>query len=81
MALLVIRLVSALASLYLVPTKIVRCWHLSSLVMPFLIVKALVPVQYSRVHLESVRGAVFRFLLGLVTYYLSLDIQSSYTVS
>ena len=27
------------------------------------------------VSLESVGGAAFRFLIGLVTYYLSLDIQ------
>ena len=51
--------------------------------MPFLIVKALVPVKYPCVcmGLESVGGAVFCFLPGLVTYYLSLDMQSSYAVS
>ena len=47
--------------------------------MPFLI------VEYSRVYLmrrlKSVGGATFCFLLGLVTYYLSLDMQSSCTVN
>ena len=47
--------------------------------MLFLFVEALVPGKNSRVHvsLESVVGAAFRFLLGLVTYYLSVDMQSS----
>ena len=47
--------------------------------MPFLIVEALVPVRYLRVcmSLKSVRGAAFCFLFGLMTYYLSLDMQSS----
>ena len=50
--------------------------------MLFVIVKALVTVKYlTCVSLESVGGAAFSFLLGLVTYYLSLDMQSIYTVS
>ena len=31
--------------------------------------------------LQSVGGAAFHFLLGLMTHYLSLDMQSTYTVS
>ena len=51
--------------------------------MAFLIVEAFVPVTeiLTCMSLKSVGGAAFRFLFGLVSYYLSFDTQTSYIFS
>ena len=81
MAQLATRLASALASLWLISTKIARCQRLRFLSYAIFDCQSSFFCKILTCEsLKSVGGATFQFLLGLGIYYLILDIQSSYTV-